>query len=104
MCLRTDIREVGAVTSNGVMTFVAYKVDDSITNNDLIYTVRGNGTDHRNLHPNIPTGSEITAYSWASIPNGRMAYLGDVDTDTINELYLIDPASNSRVKLNGNLL
>ncbi|MBL4712488.1 MAG: DUF5011 domain-containing protein [Gammaproteobacteria bacterium] len=94
---------VSAVISNGIMSFVAYKVDDDLTNNDRIYTVRGNGTNHRDLHPNIPTGGEISEFSWAPVANGRIAYLGDVDTDTINELYSVEPSSNLRVKLNGNL-
>ncbi len=92
---------VSTVASNGIVTFVAYTVDDSTTNNDRIYIVRGNGTDHQDLHPNIPSGGEISAYSWAPTANGRMAYLGDVDIDTVDELYSVDPDSNSRVKLNG---
>ncbi|MCP4075292.1 MAG: DUF5011 domain-containing protein [Gammaproteobacteria bacterium] len=94
---------VSGVATNGVMTFVAYKVNDLVNKTEQIYTVRGNGADHRDLHPNIPTDGEISAYSWAPVANGRIAYLGDVDIDTVDELYSVDPNSNSRVKLNGNL-
>lgn len=94
---------VSAVAPNGIMSFVVYKVRDLKNNTEQIFTVRGDGTDHRDLHPNIPTDGEISAYNWAPTANGRIAYLGDVDNDTVDELYSVDPSSNSRVKLNGNL-
>lgn len=94
---------VSNTTSNFISNFVAYKVEDSTTNIDRIYTVRGNGEDHRELHLNIPSGGEILKYGWGSSANSRLAYLGDVDTDTINELYTFDPELNSRTKLNNTL-
>ena len=89
--------------SNQITTFIAYKVSDLDNKTQQIYTVRGNGADHRELHPNIPSDGEISEYSWAPTAKGRIAYLGDVDTDTVDELYSVDPNSNSRVKLNGTL-
>ncbi len=94
---------VNAVSASGITSFIAYTVGDGLNNSKTIYTVRGNGADHRKLHPNIPSGGEITEYSW-SPATARVAYLGDVDNDTISELYTAQLDQNTRVKINGNLV
>lgn len=93
---------INSVVSQGITSFVAYTVRDLLANSETIYTVRGNGEDHQKMHPGIPVGGAISMYSWAPL-GGRMAYLGDVDTDAVNELYSLLPDQNLRVKLNGTL-